>query len=411
MELKPGYKQTEVGVIPEDWEALSLNDACIKIQDGTHFSPKIGGSQYKYITSKNIGKGSLSLNNVYMISEEEHRKIYKRCDVKLGDVLLTKDGINTGNTAINHLNEEFSLLSSVALLRVDTNNHNNLYLMYQILSGQGQARITNMISGNAITRLTLDKIKKLSFPFPSTKHEQRLIAEKIHSIDSLITSLEKLIEKKKLIKQGVMQELLTGKRRLPGFSGEWETKRLGKISSLSSGGTPLVAENRFYNGNIPWVTITDISKSGKYITETERTLSEDGLNHSSAVMFPKGTILFAMYASIGKVTIASMDTSCNQAILGIESHSVEPEFLYYYLSYREKYYGSLGQQGTQNNLNKDIVQNFIVPVPDPLEQKQLIDLLSTMDYEIHAITIQISKTRLLKQAMMQELLTGRIRLI
>ena len=167
--IAEGYKQTEVGVIPRDWGVITAKDACSKIQDGTHFSPKAGGNDYLYITSKNIRFGFLDISLAARITESQHRTIYKRCDVKSGDLLLTKDGVNTGNAAINTLDEEFSLLSSVAFLRFDPQKHLTGYFLQQILSHQVQKQINNAMVGNAITRLTLEKIKKLFFPIGKKK--------------------------------------------------------------------------------------------------------------------------------------------------------------------------------------------------------------------------------------------------
>lgn len=226
-----GYKQTEVGMIPESWSVVKASDSCLKIQDGTHFSPKPGGNDYRYITSKNIRFGYFDFSSSSWIDETQHRAIYRRCDVKKGDILITKDGANTGNAALNSIDEEFSLLSSVAFLRFDPNKYSATYFLQQILCPQGQRQIQDAMAGNAITRLTLEKINKLLFPVPPTKVEQEAIADALSDADSLIESLEQLIAKKLQTKQGAMQELLTGKRRLPGFSGEWEVKRLGGIAA------------------------------------------------------------------------------------------------------------------------------------------------------------------------------------
>ena len=217
-EVKPGYKLTEVGVIPEDWSVSTMGEICLKIQDGTHFSPKSGGRDYLYITSKNIRFGYLDISSASLIDREQHQSIYRRCDVKKGDLLLTKDGANTGNAALNSLDEEFSLLSSVAFLRFHESKHIAGYFLQQFLAPAGQRRMQDAMAGNAITRLTLDKINKLKIPVPPTKAEQEAIAEALSDADSLIESLEKLITKKRQIKQGAMQELLTGKKRLLGFS-------------------------------------------------------------------------------------------------------------------------------------------------------------------------------------------------
>lgn len=209
-----GYQQTEVGMIPEDWEIISAANACVKIQDGTHFSPKPGGSEYLYITSKNIRFGYLDLSSAVRIGAAQHRSIYKRCDVKQGDLLLTKDGANTGNAALNYLDEEFSLLSSVAFLRFDQNGHCAAYFLQQILTSACQRRIQDAMAGNAITRLTLEKIKALSFAIPPTKTEQTAIAAVLCDIDAEIAALESKLAKARQIKQGMMQNLLTGRIRL-----------------------------------------------------------------------------------------------------------------------------------------------------------------------------------------------------
>src|ERR1035438_1124691 len=159
MEVKLGYKQTDVGIIPEEWDSLSCAELCLKIQDGTHFSPKVGGPDYLYLTSKNIRFGFIDISTAEQIDATQHDAIYKRCDVKKGDLLLTKDGANTGNAALNTLNEQFSLLSSVAFLRFDPTRHCAAYFLQQALSTQGQQRMKDAMSGNAITRLTLEKIR------------------------------------------------------------------------------------------------------------------------------------------------------------------------------------------------------------------------------------------------------------
>ena len=196
-----------------EWEVKKLGDICTKIQDGTHFSPALGGNDYLYITSKNIREGFMDLENVQCISAAEHEKIYRRCDARKGDLLLTKDGANTGNAAIVEIDEEFSLLSSVAMLRFDEQRHKAAYFMYQLLSAGGQSQVQEAMSGNAITRLTLAKIRDLQFNAPEVS-EQIAISEILLAIDQEISVATSKLKKASLLKQGMMQQLLTGKIRL-----------------------------------------------------------------------------------------------------------------------------------------------------------------------------------------------------
>lgn len=133
---------------------------------------------------------------------------------------------------------------------------------------------------------------------------------------------------------------------------------------------------------------------------------------SAAKIFPMGTVLYAMYASLGECGIAGTDLSTSQAILGIRTgKALDPEFLYYWLTMQKPAVKALGQQGTQANLNKGMVEAFRIHVPSVPEQKAISSLLSDMDNELAALETKLTKARQIKQGMMQELLTGRIRLV
>lgn len=205
--------QTRLPGFRGSWEVKCLHEVCQKIQDGTHFSPKLGGNDYLYVTSKNIRFGKLDMSTAERISSAEHFKIHARCDVKKGDLLLTKDGANTGNAALNSLDEPFSLLSSVAMLRLDSRFHSSGYFMYQMLSDQGQTQIKDAMSGNAITRLTLAKIRALRFSVADLP-EQTAIADVLTDMDAELAALDQRREKTLALKHGMMQELLTGRTRL-----------------------------------------------------------------------------------------------------------------------------------------------------------------------------------------------------
>jgi type I restriction enzyme S subunit len=206
-------KKSIIGSIPRQWDIVPLAKACLKIQDGTHFSPESKDGPYMYITSKNIRMGRIDLSDVALISEEEHRPIFQRADVRKGDVLLTKDGAQAGNIAINTIEEEFSLLSSVAMLRPDEAITSAEWIYQFYASERGQQLIQRHIAGQAIPRLTLEKINALPLALP-TLHEQNKIAAVLSGLDSSLKRVEAHTLCLVNMKEGLMQTLLTGRIRV-----------------------------------------------------------------------------------------------------------------------------------------------------------------------------------------------------
>ena len=265
---------------------------------------------------------------------------------------------------------------------------------------------------SGVPSLNASVIERIETLMPQLAEQQR-IASVLTDVDVEVNSLDTLIAKKKDIKQGAMQQLLTGKTRLPGFSGEWKEVRLGDFATMSSGGTPSSKVKEYYGGNIKWASIADMTKSGKRLIKTEEHLTDLGLVNSSAAIYKTPIILYAMYASLGEVCICHEEVSSSQAILGIvPGNNLEIEFLYYLLLAYKPIVKTLGQQGTQSNLNKKMVQDFIFSLPpDQKEQIAIAEVLSDMDAEIDALVARREKTALIKTGMMQELLTGRTRLL
>ena len=197
-----------------EWEVEKWSQVCSKIQDGTHFSPRTDSSEeFKYVTSKNIKFGFLDLSDVEYIDKRQHDEIYNRCDVCLRDVLLTKDGANTGNAAINLLNEEFSLLSSVALIRPMKSKLTSMFLLQTILSESGQRLIKDAMSGLAITRVTLEIINNFMMKVPPIQ-EQKNIGQFLAVQDERIKSEANKLAKLRSLKTALMQDLLTGRVRV-----------------------------------------------------------------------------------------------------------------------------------------------------------------------------------------------------
>ena len=402
-----GFQQTDIGLIPEDWKVRTIGD---------YFDFKNGLNKEKYFfghgtpivnymdvfnnlgITKRVIKGLVSVNN------DEIRNY----EVRKGDVFFTRTSETTdeiGITSVVLEKLEKTVFSGFILRGRPKNNELSIgFKKYCFSSDNVRKEIVSKSSytTRALTNGTL--LSNVLIPLPPFQ-EQEAIAEVLSDTDELIGALEKRIAKKRLIKQGAMQTLLAPKD-------DWEVKKLGEISKMSSGGTPSSKVLEYYDGKIIWVSISDITDAGKFIGNSTKKITEKGLVNSSAKIFPKDTVLLAMYASIGKCCIATQNLTTSQAILGIETKKlIINEFLYYYLVFHKQKLVSQGQQGTQSNLNKGMVQDLDINLPSISEQTRIATILSDMDNEIKALEKKLAKTKELKQGLMQQLLTGKIRLV
>jgi len=216
---------------PIEWKQKTFSNALSVLKDGTHFSPKAFGGKNFYITSKNIRMGKLDLEDVSYIPDDEHHRIYSSSPVRYGDVLLTKDGAKTGNVCINTLKVEFSLLSSVAYLRGKTDLLLNEFLLQWLSSPRVQYDIKNEMAGQAITRLTLQKIGKFKILLP-TLPEQKAIADLLSTWDEAIEKTERLIQAKEKRFKWLLRELISGPRNTQ-KSTEWKRVKIGSFLTES----------------------------------------------------------------------------------------------------------------------------------------------------------------------------------
>jgi len=228
---------------------------------------------------------------------------------------------------------------------------------------------------------------------------------------ALIESLEQLIIKKRHLKQATMQELLTGKKRLPGFSGEREAKRLGDVAEIVGGGTPSSFNSNYWNGTINWFTPTEIGSS-KYTFESVRKITKEGFINCSGKILPIGRILLTTKDGIGDLSILMNESCTNQ---GFQSLIVKEdyfnEYLYYLMQTLKNVLIQNASGSTFLEINPNKIRQIKVSIPNFQEQTAIATIISDMDTEIAALETQLAKTRSLKQGIMHNLLTGRIRLI
>jgi type I restriction enzyme, S subunit len=401
-QVSQGYKQTEVGLIPEDWNAVTLMDCSKKITDGEHLTPRRFSDGYFLLSARNIRDGYISLSDVDYVQLDEYLRIRKRCNPDPGDVLISCSG-SIGRVAIVPNGLKCVMVRSAAMIKPDENRVSGAYIQYSLQSSLGQKQIFASLNQGAQANLFLNHIEGLYIPLPPTKAEQETIAQALSETDALIGSLEQLIAKKRHIKQGAMQELLTASKRLQGFGGEWKVTQLGDVAEIIMGQSPNSSCYNIQGKGLPLIQgNADISnrKTIKRIFTTE--ITKKGIY---------GDILMSVRAPVGEISRAIFDVCLGRGVCSIRNGS-RNEFLYHYLIWREPDWVGLSKGSTFDSVNSADVKTFQVFIPVEIsEQNAITTILSDMDTAIAVLEEKLTKTRQLKQGMMHELLTGRIRLV
>lgn len=321
-----------------------------------------------------------------------------------GDVLLSAAG-TLGRTVVFDGKPSYFQDSNIVWLAVDSKRVRNdfLYYAYQVIQW-------GAFEGSTISRLYNEIIRDTELLLPPYKEQVR-IAEALSDIDALIENLEKLIEKKKNIKTGIMQELLTGKRRLPGFDGEWSCCRLKDISKSVSGGTPSTQNASFWDGRVPWISSSDLISDSIDIASITRYVSEEAIAKSAATICEGPTIHVIVRVGLGKVAISQGGIATSQDFCNLIDVEGDVVFLGYFLM-RQMCVVAKSAQGTsiQGINSRDLLEKEIL-LPSLEEQRAIAEVLSDMDTEISQLQEKLDKYKRLKAGMMDELLTGRIRLV
>lgn len=386
------FKQTEIGLIPEDWDITYIEKEC-KVGTGSkNTQDKEESGKYPfYVRSEKIER-----INTYSYN----------CEA----VLTAGDGVGTGKV-FHYVNGKFEVHQRVYIINEFSDKLDGLFF-YLYFSNNFLERIKTMTAKSSVDSVRKDMINKMQIPLPLL-YEQKKIASALISIDNLLLSLDKLIEKKKFIKQGAMQELLTGKKRLPGFTGEWESSNLGELCIIKDGThqTPKYVENGILFYSVENVTNNNF-KTAKNITLKDHNLLTKNYR------IEKGDVLMTRIGSIGICKYIDWEVNASfyvsLALLKFKDKSLARFFSFY--SRTEGFIKEIESKSLQFATPKKInLSNIsLVKIEYPIskeEQEMIISTLSSMDREIESLEGKKAKYEQIKQGMMQQLLTGKIRLI
>jgi Restriction endonuclease S subunits len=384
-DVPPGYKQTEVGVIPEDWEVSPLGDLGEALIGLTYKPSDVREHGTLVLRASNIQNDALTFDdNVFVDCS-----ISERIMARPGDVLIcVRNGSRQliGKTAL--LDERTVGMTFGAFMAIYRSPIGAL--VSYLFQSDILKRQINEHFGATINQITNKSLNSFRIPVSPLEHEQRAIAEALSDVDGLLGALEALIAKKRAIMEAAMQQLLTGKTRLPGFSGEWETMRLGSVLTVCHGKSQREVE--MSQGPYP------ILATGGQIGTASRPLYDK----PSVLIGRKGTIDQPQYMDRPFWTVDTL------FYCAMSADNVAKFFFYRFCLIDWNQYN---EASGVPSLNARTIEHLSIACPKPAEQSAIAAVLSDIDAEIDALEARRDKTRAIKQAMMQQLLTGRVRLV
>lgn len=416
-QVREGYKMTELGEIPQEWEVKEI--ACISnlITKGT--TPMTYGYNFEntgvnFIKAENINNmGKIDISNLLKISKECHDKL-NRSKIYENDLLLSIAG-TLGKTSI--ANSEIipaNTNQAIAIIRLN-NSVFTKYINYQMNSNMFKKYINKISTTGAQPNLSLKQVSDFEIPIPPLP-EQKKIASILSKVDEQIELTDNLIEKTKDLKKGLMQNLLTKgightefkETEIGKIPTGWEVKKLGETGQIVTGSTPKTSVKENYGVDYLWVSPADMGEN-KYIKKTIKMLSITGFNQTRKI--PKGGIMITCIGStIGKIGIAGEELSTNQQINSLICNSnIFNEYMYYAIDFNFSHYISYISNQAVPIINKTTFSMFNIPVPSLDEQKKIASILSSVDTQIEEYQNKKSKLEELKKGLMQQLLTGKIR--
>lgn len=448
-----GYKQTEVGMIPEDWDVATIEElAGIIDPQPDHRTPPESSNGEPYIgISDFINSKEVDWTSSRKIISKAVDKQEKSFQVQKGDIVFGKIGTIGVPKFIPQVPFRFALSANVILLQ--PKNVEPVYLMEFFYSELFQKTLNSELHSTSQAAFGMNKMRLIKLPLPPKK-EQAAIANALSDVDALISELEKLIAKKQAIKTATMQQLLTGRTRLPPFAfredgtptnssgtnldagtggpkgegqdglrkgtkpselgeipDDWEVVELGSvIERFVGGGTPSRSNAEYWGSEIPWVTVKDFATFNPYAAQ--ESITKKGLISSASNLIPKGTLITSTRMALGKAVIYQVDVAINQDMKALFcGQKLSTEFLYFWFEANKNKIDELGSGSTVKGLSLPDLRKVSFLLPPKEEQTAIATILSDMDEERQALEQLLSKTRQIKQGMMQELLTGRTRLV
>jgi type I restriction enzyme S subunit len=413
MKVMSGYKHTEVGLIPDEWEVAPLGNYAT-FRTGP-FGSALHKSDYTtdgvpVVNPMHILNGKIEPTRTMTITEQVANDL-SNFRLSPGEIVIGRRG-DMGRCAVVQEHHTGWLCGTGSMIirptKIDAD-----FLCRVLSSSHAISAIEDSSVGTTMINLNQGILSGLKIQFP-TLSEQRAIAKALSDVDALLDSLDRLIAKKRDLKQAAMQQLLTGQTRLPGFSGEWEVKRVDEVGTCFAGGTPSTTRTDYWGRGVYWLPSGRVQNNILQApSDSESSITQRGLNESAAKLIKPQSVLLAITgATCANAALLQFAAAANQSVVAIEpSEGYDPRFLYYSLLLERSQILSLQSGSAQGGVNLKIVKGLEIRFPTLSEQTSIANIISDMDAELAVAKDRRDKTAALKQGLMQELLTGRTRLV
>jgi type I restriction enzyme, S subunit len=418
MSVREGYKQTEIGVIPEKWESKVLSKIVNLIHGYQFRTTDFTEDGVAVIKIGNVNGTTLNLENLSYIASNRYEE-FQQYAIQNNDILMSLTG-NIGRV-VEVQNIPFSLLQNYRVGKFEPISENQVFknfLKYLLSSPIVLDRLEKLSNQSAQANFGKQDMDKIIVPLPPLQEQQK-IAEILSTVDQKIDSINSKIEETQTLKRGLMQRLLSEgighsefkESEIGRIPMGWEVKPIGEIAKVIRGASPRPkGDPKYYGGTVPRLMGTDVTRDGKYVIPTKDFLTEEGAKKSR--FLPKGTLTVVCSGTVGVPAILGIDACIHDGFLALVDlkDNINIEYLYYLFStLQEKFDNSATHGGVFTNLTTSIIKEFTIPVPPLEEQIKITEIFSITDEKLNALQAKREAFETLKKGLMQKLLSGEVR--
>lgn len=422
--VKQGYKMTELGEVPVEWDVKSINGVSELVTNGFvgTASPFYTDNGISYLMSNNIRINKIDERNMVSVTKEFTQK-YPKCQIITEDMLTVQSG-HIGTSCVVPPKYNGVYCHALIITRFNKNKIFPRFIAQYLNSAQGMARLSNVFVGTTVKHINVKDFTKFEIPIPPLAEQQK-IADILSTVDEKIDETDQLIIKTQELKKGLIQTLLTKgightefKETEVGYiPAEWEVKRLIDITELiTKGSTPTTYGFSFERTGVNFIRVENVAGGGQILIDGLLKVSEECHRAFARSQLQENDILISIAGSLGRVSLITKEllpANTNQAlaIIRLQTEACDCKYLKYWLesAYISKCIKDISTIGAQPNLSLKQINNFNVLIPSWQEQQKIADILSSIDEQITNYEAEKQSLQRLKQGLMQQLLTGKIR--